>query len=48
LNQAEYYCRNLTLGGYKDWSLASIDDLQHLFGGEGDSLGHHVIGPLLS
>lgn len=46
LNQAEYYCRNLTLGGHKDWSLASIDDLQHLFGGEPDTLGHHVIGPI--
>jgi hypothetical protein len=44
--QAEYYCRNLNVSGLKDWRLASIDDLQNLFGGPADELGHHVTGPL--
>lgn len=45
-SQASYYCQHLTLGGHKDWALAQIDDLHHLFGGEADQLGHHVIGPI--
>jgi hypothetical protein len=46
LSQAVYYCQYLTLGGHKDWTLAPIDDLQRLFGGEADQLGHHVTGPI--
>jgi hypothetical protein len=46
LNQAAYYCRFLTLGGHNDWTLASIDDLQHLFGGPADRFGHHLTGPI--
>jgi hypothetical protein len=46
LSQAAYYCRNLTLGDYKDWTLPAIDDLQRLYGGPADENGHHVLGPL--
>jgi hypothetical protein len=45
-SQALYYCRSLTLGGYKDWTLPSIDDLHHLFGGPANQSGYHVTGPL--
>jgi len=30
-SQARRYCRELTLAGFKDWTLPSIDDLQGLF-----------------
>jgi hypothetical protein len=43
--QAEYYCRTLTLGGYKDWTLPAIDDLYHLFGGEANQSGYHISPP---
>ena len=43
--QAEYCCRNLTLGGYKDWTLPAIDDLHHLFGGEANQSGYHISAP---
>ncbi len=44
--QAEYYCRSLKLGGFKDWTLPDIEQLQHLFGGTADDNGHHVSGPI--
>jgi hypothetical protein len=44
--QASNYCRALTLGGYKDWTLPEIDDLQRLFGGPANQSGYHVTGPL--
>ena len=44
--QASNYCRTLTVGGYKDWTLPGIDDLQRLFGGPADENGHHVRGPI--
>ena len=34
--QASNYCRALTVGGYKDWTLPGIDDLQRLFGAPAD------------
>jgi len=46
LSQAVYYCRFLTLGGHKDWTLPSIDDLQRLFGGPADQYGHHIKAPV--
>jgi hypothetical protein len=46
LSQAVYYCSNLTLAGYKDWTLPAIDDLQRLFGGPADENGHHVLGAI--
>jgi hypothetical protein len=45
-SQAAYYCRSLTLNGYKDWTLPSIDDLQKLFGGPANLSGYHIAGPL--
>lgn len=45
-SQAAYYCRNLTLSGYKDWTLPSIDDLQRLFGGAANTNGYRILGPL--
>ncbi len=43
--QAAYYCRFLALGGHRDWTLPSIDELRNLFGGDADEYGHHVNGP---
>ena len=31
--QAQRYCRDLTLAGFHNWTLPSIDDLQRLVGG---------------
>jgi hypothetical protein len=45
-SQAAYYCGHLTLGGYKDWTLPAIDDLQRLFGGPANQSGFHIVGPL--
>ncbi len=45
-SQAAYYCRFLTLGGFKDWTLPSIDDLQKLFGGPANQNGYRIVGPL--
>jgi formylglycine-generating enzyme required for sulfatase activity len=44
--QASNYCRALTLGGHKDWTLPAIDELQGLFGGATGQNGHHVRGPI--
>jgi hypothetical protein len=44
--QASRYCRALTLGGYKDWTLPAIDDLHGLFGGPVNQSGYHVVGPI--
>jgi hypothetical protein len=44
--QASNYCRALTLGGYKDWTLPAIDDLHRLFGGAANQSGYRVAGPL--
>jgi hypothetical protein len=46
LSQAKKYCRELRAGGFNDWILPSIDDLQTLFGGPEDQNGHHVRGPI--
>lgn len=45
-SQAAYYCHTLTLGGFKDWALPSIDELHGIFGGPADSNGHHMNGPI--
>ncbi len=45
-SQAVYYCKNLSLGGHKDWRLPEIDELQKLFGGPANSAGFHVLGPI--
>ena len=44
--QASNYCRALTLGGHKDWTLPAIDDLQRLFGGPANQAGRYVKGPI--
>ncbi len=46
LSQAKRYCENANTAGFKDWTLASIDDLQGLFGGAGNERGYHIRGPL--
>ena len=45
-NQAARYCRELTIAGFKDWTLPSIDDLQHIFGGPENQGGYHVKGAI--
>ena len=45
-SQAAYYCRFLTLSGFKDWTLPGIDDLQRLFGGPANLSGYRIVGPL--
>jgi len=46
LSQAKRYCRESSVGGFADWTLPSISDLQGLFGGHADQQGHHVKGPI--
>jgi Protein of unknown function (DUF1566) len=45
-SQAARYCHESRLGGFKDWALPSIDDLQGIFGGAANQSGYHVKGPL--
>lgn len=45
-SQAAYYCHTLTSGGFSNWSLPAIDDLQRLFGGPANESGHHIAGPI--
>lgn len=44
--QAIFYCQNLALSGQKNWRLPTIDELQRLFGGDANSNGYHIRGPL--
>ncbi|QOY89396.1 Lcl C-terminal domain-containing protein [Paludibaculum fermentans] len=46
VSQAHAYCGRLTTGGFQDWLLPSIEQLQTLFGGEADERGFRVIAPL--
>ena len=45
-NQALRYCRELTLAGFNNWTLPSIDDLQHIFDNTHNEGGYHVKGPI--
>ncbi len=45
-SQAVYYCRILDLDGHRDWTLASIEELFHLFGGPVNESGHHIVAPI--
>jgi hypothetical protein len=44
--QALRYCRELTLAGFKDWKLPSIDDLQGLFDKTRNQGGYRGKGPI--
>jgi uncharacterized protein DUF1566 len=46
LSQAKRYCSESTLGGFKDWRLPSIDELQQIFGGSGSQNGRQIKGPI--
>lgn len=45
-SQAGRFCRQLALGGFKDWTLPSIDELQRIFGGPESQVGFHITGPI--
>jgi hypothetical protein len=45
-NQAQRYCRELTLAGFKDWRLPSIDDLQEISTTASNENGYRIKGPL--
>lgn len=46
LSQATRYCQELTAGGFSDWSLPAIDELQGIFGNAENPGGYHVKGPI--
>lgn len=46
LSQAAYYCQTLTLGGHKDWTLPTIDELQGIFGGSANDRGYRIVSPI--
>src|SRR5271156_529056 len=45
-SQAAYYCRALTLGGFHDWRLPSIDELQQLVSPSANASGYRITGPI--
>jgi hypothetical protein len=45
-SQAGYYCRALSLGGFRDWRLPSIDELQQLVGSTANASGYRITGPI--
>ncbi len=44
--QALRYCRASALGGFKDWTLPTIEELQGLFGGDENHGGFHLRAPI--
>jgi Protein of unknown function (DUF1566) len=46
LRQAARYCRLLHLGGFNDWTLPSIDDLQQILGDRENQGGYHIKGSI--
>ena len=46
VSQAHSYCQRLRAGGFSDWRLPSIEELQPLFGGSSDERGFRVVAPL--
>ncbi|MCX6590089.1 MAG: DUF1566 domain-containing protein [Acidobacteria bacterium] len=46
VSQARSFCRNLSAGGFQDWRLPEINELQTLFGGPADERGFRVVAPL--
>ena len=45
-SQAQRYCHELTLAGFKDWALPSIDDLQQISTATSNDGGFRIKGPL--
>jgi hypothetical protein len=45
-SQASRYCRESKVGGFTDWTLPSIDDLQGLFEWAPSPSGYHIRGPI--
>jgi hypothetical protein len=46
LSQALRYCRSLTLAGFRDWTLPSIDDLQGIVSTAETQNGYRIKGPI--
>ncbi len=46
VSQAHSYCKQLSAGGFRDWRLPEIEELQPLFGGPIDERGYRVVAPL--
>lgn len=46
VSQARSYCQQLATGGFHDWRLPTIDELQPLFGGDVDDRGFRPVAPL--
>jgi len=44
--QAQRYCRDLTLAGFHNWTLPSIDDLQRLVGGADSKSAYRIKAPI--
>jgi len=44
--QAQRYCRSLTLAGFKDWTLPSIDELQALVSGGTSQSTYRLKAPM--
>jgi hypothetical protein len=44
--QAQRYCRDLTLAGFHNWTLPSIDDLQALVGGADTQSTYRIKAPI--
>jgi len=44
--QAQRYCRELTLAGFRDWTLPAIDDLQQISSSTANESGFRTTGPL--
>jgi Protein of unknown function (DUF1566) len=44
--QAQRYCKNLTLNGFKDWVLPSIEDLQGLVGVADSQSTYRIKAPI--
>jgi hypothetical protein len=44
--QAQRYCKNLTIAGFKDWILPSIEDLQGLVGGAASQSAYRIKAPI--
>jgi hypothetical protein len=45
-SQAGRYCSALSLGGFHDWRLPSIEELQQLVGKSANGNGYRITGPI--